>query len=1126
MSQEVSRGAGHEGDPQWYKDAIIYHLHVKAFFDSDNNGIGDFKGLTQRLEYIKDLGATAIWIMPYYPSPLRDDGYDIAEYKNVHADYGTKRDFRQFVRKAHELGLKVITELVINHTSDQHPWFQKARNAPKGSARRNYYVWSDTPDKYQDARIIFTDTENSNWTWDPVAQQYYWHRFFSHQPDLNHDNPQVFKSIMNVMRFWLDAGVDGLRLDAIPYLIEREGTEGENLPETHEVLKKMRAEMDAQYEDRFFLAEANQWPEDVLPYFGDFEKGGDECHMAFHFPLMPRIYMAVAQEDRHPIVEIMSQTPAIPEESQWAIFLRNHDELTLEMVTDRERDYMYETYASDPQMRINLGIRRRLATLMQNDRPSMELLNSILFSMPGTPIIYYGDEIGMGDNVFLGDRDAVRTPMQWTSDRNAGFSRAEPARMYLPPVMDPVYGYQSVNVESQSKSPNSLLNWMRRIIAVRKAHKAFGRGTLEFLHPGNRKVLAYLREYDGEAILCVANLSRSAQPVELDLSRFAGRVPVELIGGANFPNLGTIPYMLTLPGRSFYWFALDKDAEAPPWHLEMPDIPEPPVLVLSADAGTGGDRPALRLQGRHVEQFEREALPGFLGARRWFAEKAREIESVKVLARAGMPGPEGSGRWALMLLEVRSGGVAQHYFVPLSAVWEDGDDALSTLRPYTLAKLRRRSSVGVLYDAMADDRFCHGMVQTIGRESEGELGDGVVSFTRTGSFEDVLPELAEDEGRELGVRRVGEQTNTSVILDEKAVLKAYRRLQWGVNPDLEIGRYLTEETGFENTPPIAGAVEYAAPDGETATLAVLQGFALNQGDGWTYALDFLSRYLEDALVTTWSPDEAAGEVAIGPETETLDTFFLGLMRTLGRRTGELHAAFASPTDDPAFSPEPLAPGEAAGWVESVIGELGDTVDLLQKSRPRLPDAVLPDADRLLHRREELEERIRRVRLDSLDLVKTRYHGDYHLGQVLVSNNDFQIIDFEGEPDRPLEERRRKHSPLRDVAGMLRSFNYAARSALTDVSLERMDNFDELSSWAALWERRVREEFLAGYDERASGSASYPEDPETARLLIELFTLEKALYEVRYEMGNRPDWVGLPIRGILELLDAYQLEETE
>jgi maltose alpha-D-glucosyltransferase/alpha-amylase len=691
----------------WFRDAIIYHLHVKAFFDSDNNGIGDFRGLMERLEYIKDLGATAIWVMPFFPSPMRDDGYDISEYKNVHPDYGNKRDFRLFVKRAHELGLKVIIELVINHTSDAHPWFQRARRAPKGSARRNFYVWSDDRKRYEDTRIIFTDTENSNWTWDEVAGQYYWHRFFSHQPDLNHDNPQVFKAVMRVMRFWLDIGVDGLRLDAIPYLIEREGTDNENLPETHEVLKKMRAEMDERYENRIFLAEANQWPEDVLPYFGD----GDECHMAFHFPLMPRIYMAVAQEDRHPIVEIMHQTPELPDNCQWAIFLRNHDELTLEMVTDRERDYMYQVYAGDPQMRINLGIRRRLAPLMENDRPRIELLNSLLFSMPGTPIVYYGDELGMGDNVFLGDRDAVRTPMQWTSDRNAGFSRADPPRLYLPPNMDPVYGYQSVNVEAQGRSTGSLLNWMKRIIAVRKAHRAFGRGTLKFLHPGNRKVLAYLREHEDESILCVANLSRSAQPVELDLSRFNGRVPVEMMGGASFPPIGTLPYFLTLPGHTFYWFRLATEAQAPRWHEEpLQVMPEPPVVVLPAGREPRRDgRVPLRLGSRQRALLEREALPNFLGVRRWFAAKSGEVERVEIGETVEIE--DGDKSFVLALVRVHMAGEdeqagPQLYALPLSAAWESGEeDPLQRLAQYAVAKLRRRSKVGVLYDAVADEDF-------------------------------------------------------------------------------------------------------------------------------------------------------------------------------------------------------------------------------------------------------------------------------------------------------------------------------------------------------------------------------------------------------------------------------------
>jgi maltose alpha-D-glucosyltransferase / alpha-amylase len=787
-------------DPLWYKDAIIYQLHVKAFFDSDNDGIGDFKGLKERLDYIKDLGVTAVWVMPFYPSPVRDDGYDISEYKNVHPDYGSKRDFRAFVRKAHELGLKVITELVINHTSDQHPWFQRARRAPKGSARRNFYVWSDTTKKYEGTPIIFRDTENSNWTWDEESSQYYWHRFFSHQPDLNHDNPQVFKAMMSVMHFWLDAGVDGLRLYAVPYLIEREGTNNESLPETHEILKKMRAEMDARYDSKNFLAEANQWPEDLLPYYGE----GDECHMAFHFPLMPRIYMALAQEDRHPIVEIMHQTPEIPDPCQWAIFLRNHDELTLEMVTDRERDYMYQTYANDPRMRVNAGIRRRLAPMMENDRPRIELLNSLLMSMPGTPIVYYGDEIGMGDNIFLGDRDAVRTPMQWTSDRNAGFSRTEPARLYLPPIMDPVYGYESVNVEAQSRSAGSLLNWMKRIIAVRKAHKAFSRGTLEFLHPGNRKILAYLREYEDESILCVANLSRSAQPVELDLARFRGRLPVELLGGTSFPPLGNQPYMLTLPGHSFYWFRLTTEAAAPSWHQESPQFGELPVLVLPTGRSPASSayRAPVRLPNRSLAQLEREVLPGFLGAQRWFVANGAEIEGVEVAAHSEF-GPN----WLLVLLWVWAGNDAasttaslQHYFLPLSVVWEDSieEDEFSVLMRHALAKLRRRARMGILYDALADDGFCRKVIAAIAENREISIGESKIRFEKTGVFDELM---GNEPATALSVRRAdAEQNSHSVILGEKLVLKTYRHLHQETNPDLEIGRYLTEVVHFIEHP--------------------------------------------------------------------------------------------------------------------------------------------------------------------------------------------------------------------------------------------------------------------------------------------------------------------------------------
>ena len=582
-AQTKSAPAGATTDQLWYKDAIIYQLHVKSFFDNNNDGIGDFSGLISKLDYIADLGANTIWLLPFYPSPRLDDGYDISEYRGVHPDYGTLADFRLFIRQAHARGMRVITELVVNHTSDQHPWFQRARRAKPGSPWRDYYVWSDTDQKYAGTRIIFVDSERSNWTWDPVAGAYYWHRFYSHQPDLNFDNPQVLKSVLSVMRFWLQLGVDGLRLDAVPYLVEREGTNNENLPETHQVLKRFRTEIDRTFPDRMLLAEVNQWPEDTKDYFGE----GDECHMAFHFPLMPRMYMAIAREDRFPISDIIRQTPPIPDSCQWAVFLRNHDELTLEMVTDSERDYLWQTYASDRRARLNLGIRRRLAPLLERDRRRIELMNSLLLSMPGTPVIYYGDEIGMGDNIHLGDRNGVRTPMQWTLDRNGGFSRADPAALVLPPIMDPVYGYGAVNVEAQSRDPHSILNWTRRMLAVRSRHPAFGRGTLTLLYPKNRKILAYLREYQGDILLCVANVAHSPQAVELDLSRFVGRVPVELNAGTLFPPIGELTYLLTLPPYGFYWFALAPASNWPSWHTPAPEpLPEFVTIVMRDSLAT------------------------------------------------------------------------------------------------------------------------------------------------------------------------------------------------------------------------------------------------------------------------------------------------------------------------------------------------------------------------------------------------------------------------------------------------------------------------------------------------------------------------------------------------------------
>jgi maltose alpha-D-glucosyltransferase/alpha-amylase len=536
---------------EWYKDAIFYEVYVRGFYDSDRDGVGDFRGLTARLDYLKWLGIDCIWLLPFYESPLRDGGYDISDYYAVLPEHGTIDDLKEFLAAAHAKRIRVIADLVINHTSEQHPWFQEARRSPD-SPKRGWYVWSDTDQKYAEARIIFIDTERSNWTWDEEAGAFYWHRFFSHQPDLNYDNPEVQQAMLDVVSFWLDLGIDGFRVDAVPYLFEQEGTNCENLPQTHEFLKTLRKHVNDHYPNALLLAEANQWPEDVVQYFGK----GDEFHMAYHFPIMPRLFMALRQEDRRPIVEILERTPAIPEGCQWGMFLRNHDELTLEMVTDEERDYLYDEYAKDRRMRLNVGIRRRLAPLMENGRRRIELLHALLFSLPGSPFLYYGDEIGMGDNVYLGDRDGVRTPMQWSADRNAGFSQADFARLYFPVIMDPVYGYQAVNVEAQQRYGTSLLNWVREMIHLRKRHPVFGRGGLSIIKPRNRKVFAFARSYLGETVLCVFNLSQSAQPVELELVQYRGCTPVEMIGEAEFPPIGPAPYQLALAPRGFYWFVL------------------------------------------------------------------------------------------------------------------------------------------------------------------------------------------------------------------------------------------------------------------------------------------------------------------------------------------------------------------------------------------------------------------------------------------------------------------------------------------------------------------------------------------------------------------------------------------
>jgi maltose alpha-D-glucosyltransferase/alpha-amylase len=1090
-------------DPLWYKDAVIYQLHIKSFFDSNGDGIGDFAGLIEKLDYIAELGINTIWLLPFYPSPRRDDGYDISDYCNVHPDYGTRSDARRFVAAAHARGLRVITELVLNHTSDQHPWFQRARRAPPGSWAREFYVWSDTDTRYAGTRIIFVDVEKSNWTWDPVANAYYWHRFYAHQPDLNFDSARVVNALLSVLRFWLAIGVDGFRLDAVPYLLEREGTSNENLPETHAMLKRIRAEVDRSYPGRMLLAEANQWPEDVQQYFGN----GDECHMAFHFPLMPRMYMALAQEDRFPITDILRQTPDIPAVCQWAIFLRNHDELTLEMVTDKERDYLWQQYAVDARARLNLGIRRRLSPLLQRDRRRIELLNSLLLSMPGAPVIYYGDEIGMGDNIHLGDRDGVRTPMQWSLDRNGGFSRADPAALVLPPIMDSLYGFQAVNVEAQARDQHSLLNWMRRMLSIRQQQKAFGRGAFRLLYPSNRRVLAYLREFGGEGatldtILCVANVSRSAQAVELDLASFSGRVPVELLGGAAFPPIGQLPYLLTLPPYGFYWFMLAAAAHMPAWHTPAPEaLPELNTFVVRSSLEE-------LLAGSARAVLEREVLPAYLPKRRWFANKDTPLEQISIDAVSAVPGITPP----VLLAEItaRTARGVDRYLLPLGFISE-GELSTALPQQLALARVRRGARVGFLTDAFSLDAFARRLAELLKGGARVATGAGELRFAPTARFAGIT--LAPD----VQIRRSPtEQSNSSVIVGQQVIIKLFRRIHAGPHPEAEMGLYLSAR-GYANVAPLLGEIGRVTPNGDCILFGVAQGFIFNQGDAWAWTQNMLDRAIQSVIVM---PEDVALDDQLEPIKE-----FQAAAAILGSRLAEMHVVLAQPTDDAAFAPRVATAADCAGWGKAVRAQLEDALRVLDGARD-WPQEERELRDFVLARRRALLALPATLSPLGVDTLMTRIHGDLHLAQALVSHGDVYFIDFEGEPARSLEERREKTSPLRDVAGMLRSFDYAAAGAIlaggagqSDVALARkrmvIERFRQISE----------QSFLAAYV-RATG-AMPPQGAATARTraaLLNLFLLQKVAYEIAYEAAHRPSWIGVPLRGLAAI--SARLTESD
>ena len=1095
-------------EPLWYKDAIIYELHVKSFYDSNGDGIGDFQGLIQKLDYLHELGITAIWLLPFYPSPLKDDGYDIADYFDVNRDYGTLRDFRQLLREAHKRGIRVIAELVINHTSDEHKWFQRARKAKTGSAWRDYYVWNSAPDKYKEARIIFRDFEQSNWAWDQVAQAYYWHRFYSHQPDLNFDNPQLRKQIFRVLDFWLGMGVDGLRLDAVPYLFEREGTNCENLLETHAFLKELRAHLDSRYEDRMLLAEANQWPEDAAEYFGE----GDECHMAFHFPIMPRLFMSVQMEDRFPIVNMIEQSLDIPPNCQWTMFLRNHDELTLEMVTDEERDYMYRAYAQDPKARINLGIRRRLAPLLENNRRKMELMTFLLFSLPGTPVLYYGDEIGMGDNYYLGDRHGVRTPMQWSSDRNAGFSRANPQQLYLPVVIDLQYHYTAVNVESQMSNASSLLWFMRRLIGMRNRFKAFGRGSIEFIASDNPRVLSFVRRYEEEYILVVANLSRFCQIVRLYLAKYSGLVPEEVFGGNKFPYITDLPYVLSLGPHNTYWLTLQKQEE--------------PVVTL-----TTSQIPCLTLDTswQDIAQDDLRAqlgriLPDYLKKCRWFGGKGKPIRAANVVDSVTVSREKSCSQ--LMLVEVSYVGAQKEtYLLPVSFAMQQESLDISRLEPQSvICQLRRKDGEGIVYDGAYDGQLRNDLLKIITAKQNIRSGPNKL----VGSPSTKCRRLFAGKEPTLESRVMkGEQSNTSILYEDSFFLKLYRRLEGGTNPDAEISRYLTEYTDFSNFPAYVGTLEWQRGNSDPLSIGLLLEYVANEGDAWTYTLDCISRYLTQAATQKRKlrdlPILPKSILEIDPKDipqiliDLISPIYVDMVSLLAKRTAELHLALASLSDDNDTAPEPFSVLYQKSIYQSMRALTLEVFTELANSLSNLDDEILNKAQAIIDAKQEILKRFRNLTSHKISAMKIRIHGDYHLGQVLYTGKDFMIIDFEGEPARPLSERRLKRSPLRDVAGMMRSFHYAAHGAAILRPVMQTADPEDIGKLLDLWYYCVTGVFLNSYLRTVGDAEFVPESKQDFEILLGAFLLEKAIYEVGYELNNRPDWLMIPVRGVQQLL---------
>ncbi len=1090
----------------WYKDAIIYELHIKAFFDSNGDGIGDFEGLMQKLDYLEDLGVTAIWLLPFYPSPLRDDGYDIADYYSINESYGNVEDFKNFIEEAHSRGLKVITELVINHTSDQHPWFQRARKAAAGSDERDYYVWSDDPQKYKDARIIFTDTEPSNWSWDAEAQSYYWHRFFSHQPDLNFDNPQVQQEVFDVLDYWCKMGVDGFRLDAVPYLFEREDTNCENLPQTHEFLKKLRAHVDKNYDNKLLLAEANMWPEDSAAYFGD----GDECHMNYHFPIMPRMFMAVKMEDRYPIIDIIDQTPDIPENCQWGIFLRNHDELTLEMVTDEERDYMYKVYTKDPQAKINVGIRHRLAPLLENNRSKIELMNVLLFSLPGTPIIYYGDEIGMGDNFYLGDRDGVRTPMQWTADRNAGFSLANPQKLYLPLIIDPEYKYESINVETQQMISSSLLWWMKRIIGMRKKYKAFGRGDIEFLSPANSKIIAYTRTFEDEKILVLGNLSRFSQPAELDLEEYRGYTPVEVFSHNSFPVISERPYLFTLSPYGYYWFVLEKERERVEGKSQIP--------VLKIDNWNN------LLKNRTLQKLSEQILPPYLEHRRWFESAGRIIQEIKVKESIEVKIKDLPTR--IVILEVTyNEGLPELYQLPVSFSTVENENILNEVpKRGIIAKLNIGNEQGYLFDSVYAEDFRDYLIEGFKKSKKSKSGSGEMEF----SANKTLIESLEQEPRSELVST--EKRQTIITYDNQLILKLYRRLEQTFNPDVETIKFLSTKTGFEKISKYAGAIKFNQKGGKPYFFGMIQEIIENQGEVWSHVKDSLDRYFERVLTSNKDLEierlenhitEPLGYEEFPESIKELTGIILPeRIYQLGEFTAELHDSLSQHSSDKDFDKEESSLHYQRSLYSGLQTLTRTSLEKLKSKIKELPEDTAKQAREVIGLKNEILSCFRDIYDHKIPVMKIRTHGDYHLRQILWTGREYIMNSFEGDPSKSFSERRIRRSAMRDLAAMIRSLHYAAYSNILSPEYEQQRKEGNLEEWAETWHYYISRLYIKGYFDKAGKKDYVPKKHEDFKILMHTFLLEKALTELNYEIDNRPEWIIIPLRGIKEILHHY------